>query len=250
MSWLHKKEELAREIVADLYENRMIRTFYRDKPEGWTLFSGLYSPIYIQLRPLVSHPEVFRKVCTAMARMVKEEAPELTRIIGIAMAGIPVASGMALCGDIPAGYTRKIENVKSINSHEDLIKKYGEHSLLEGILENGDRIGLVDDLVTAFDSKWVALHQVEHEIKKRSLVGVECRKVLVVLDREQGGREAAQQERIELISLIPFKRMGLPLLKDVMDPQEWETIASYLHDPKQFQNKERQREIAKFSKAA
>ena len=69
MSWLEEKRKIAEEIVELLYHKQMIRTFYRDRPEGWTLVSGLYSPLYIQLRPLASYPDVFRKLCAAMARM-------------------------------------------------------------------------------------------------------------------------------------------------------------------------------------
>jgi uridine monophosphate synthetase len=250
MSRRYDKEEMARKIVAELYENRMIRTFYRDRPKGWKLFSGLYSPLYIQLRPLVSYPSTFRTVCEAMARMLKEEAPDVTRIVGIAMAGIPVASGMALCGGIPAGYTRKIEDQKSFGSFEEVIAKYGEHSMMEGELNPGDRLALVDDLVTTFDSKWIAMEQVTYEANKRRKRDVQCSKVLVVLDREQGGRQAAQGKGIDLLSLIPFKTVGLPLLKDVMDPEEWDTIARYLEDPVQFQDEKIQMEIAKISRAA
>ncbi len=249
MSWVREKAEAAREILTLLYENRMIRTFYRDRPQGWTLVSGLYSPMYIQLRPVASYPEVFEKVCRAMVRMVREEAPEVTKIVGIAMAGVPIAAGIALAGGIPAGFTRKMENVKSAAAFHEAITRYGEHSLLEGELARGDRIALVDDLVTKFDSKQVALEQVGYEIKKRGLSDVECRWVLVVLDREQGGKEAAEKQGVELLSLIPFKSTGLELLRDVMNPTEWEIIDRYLKEPTYFQQKEVQEELSGMSLA-
>jgi len=71
--------------------------------------------------------------------------------------------------------------------------------------------------------------------------------VLVVLDREQGGQKAARAEGLELLSLIPFKTVGLPLLKNVMAQKEWEIISAYLEDPGAFQNQEAQEEIAKTS---
>jgi uridine monophosphate synthetase len=248
-SWVSQKEQAAREVLTLLYRNRMIRTFYRDRPQGWTLVSGLYSPIYIQLRPLASYPEVFEKVCKSVARMIREEAPEVTKIVGIAMAGVPIAAGVALAGGIPAGFTRKMENVKSAEAFHEAITRYGEHSLLEGEFASGDRIALVDDLVTRFDSKQVALEQVTYEINKRGLSDVRCRWVLVVLDREQGGKEAAQAQGVELLSLIPFKSAGLGLLRDVMNPSEWETIDRYLKDPTGFQQKEVQEELARMSPA-
>ncbi|MBI5247933.1 MAG: hypothetical protein HY912_00430 [Desulfomonile tiedjei] len=243
MSWKEEKEAFASEILALLYENRMIRSFYRDKPDGWTLVSGLYSPLYIQLRPLVSYPRVFEKVCRAMTRMVQEEAPEITTVIGIAMAGVPIAAGMSLLG-IPAGFTRKMDNVKSLESFKEAITKYGEHSLLEGELASGDRLALVDDLVTRFDSKLVAMEQVKYEVQKKGLSNVDVSTVLVVLDREQGGKEAAQKENMKLLSLIPFKTVGLPLLEGVMHPTEWDVIHRYLDDPAEFQNKTEQDRIA------
>lgn len=249
MSWIDEKEKAAAEIVTLLYENRMIRTFYRDKPEGWTLISGLYSPLYIQLRPLVSYPEVFRKVCHAMCRLVSEECPGITKIIGIAMAGVPIAAGMSVSGGISAGFTRKMENVKSLAAFREAISSYGEHALLEGDVVSGDRIALVDDLVTRFDSKEIALEQVRHEVSRRKLDDVECRTVLVVLDREQGGQDAARRAGVDLLSLIPFKSVGLPLLEGVMNRTEWETLTRYLDDPASFQDRDVQAETARLAGA-
>lgn len=244
MGWLQEKKQAAREILKLLYENSMIRTFYRDKPEGWTLISGLYSPLYIQLRPLVSFPPLFEKVCKALVRMVAEEAPHLNRVVGIAMAGVPIAAGMSLVGGIPAGFTRKIENVKSVEAFREVISAYGEHALLEGELHSGDRIGIVDDLVTKFDSKLIALEQLKYEVHRRGLKDVACNTVIVVLDREQGGREAAEEASLALLSLIQFKTEGLSLLQDVMNKAEWETIAHYLQDPEYFQDKDVQTRVA------
>lgn len=245
MSQSLERERAQREIVTLLYEKGMIRTFYRDKPEGWTLVSGMYSPLYIQLRPLVSYPTVFEKICRAMANMLQEEAPHITRVIGIAMAGIPVAAGIGLVGGIPAGFTRKLENVKSIESFRQVIASYGEHALVEGELASGDKIALVDDLVTRFDSKQIALAQVMQEVKRRNLAGVECRTIAVVLDREQGGRDAAVREGLELLALIPFRTVGLPLLQDAMDKTEWEIISQYLENPDAFQAEQAREDLRK-----
>lgn len=249
MSWNRDKLEAARTIVTLLYERRMIRTFFRDKPEGWTLVSGLYSPLYIQLRPLVSHPRVFETVCRSMARMIAEEAPEITRIIGIAMAGVPIAAGMALVGGMPAGFTRKMEGIRSVAALRAAIVSYGEHALIEGELATGDRLALVDDLVTRFDSKLIALEQVRHEVTRQNLSSVECRTVAVVLDREQGGAGSAHDAGVKLLSLVPFKTVGLPLLQETMHSAEWDAISRYLEDPAQFQAAEVQADLARLARS-
>jgi len=182
-----------------------------------------------------------------MCRLVREESPGITKVIGIAMAGVPIAAGMSVAGGIPAGFTRKMENVKSLASFREAISSYGEHALLEGDVVSGDRIALVDDLVTRFDSKEIALEQVRHEVGRRNLENVQCRTVLVVLDREQGGQDAAKRAGVDLLSLIPFKSVGLPLLEGVMNRTEWETLTRYLDDPESFQNREVQAETARLS---
>lgn len=244
MAWIDQKEILSREVLRLLYEYRMIRTFYRDKPEGWTLISGIYSPIYVQLRPLVSYPVVFKKICEAMCLVLREEAPDITKIVGIAMAGVPIVAGMSVTGSVPAAFTRKMERVKSVDDFRSQIQSYGEHALIEGDIDDNERIALVDDLVTRFDSKLIALEQVRSELDRRAVNGAECHTILVVLDREQGGAEAATTHGLNLISLVKFKTNGLNYLKSYMNTFEWDVIQEYLMDSEKLQDPEMQKKLA------
>ncbi|MEE8632654.1 MAG: hypothetical protein V3T10_05050, partial [Candidatus Bathyarchaeia archaeon] len=85
-------DSLKKEIMVDIYKNRMLLTSERDRPEGWRLVSGLWSPFYIQLRNLSSFPETMRKVGEAMTIMIKESAPTVDKLVGIAFSGIPIAT--------------------------------------------------------------------------------------------------------------------------------------------------------------
>ena len=107
----------------------------------------------------------------------------------------------------------------------------------------------MDDLVTRFDSKLVALEQVKHEARTRGVADVRCRTVAVVLDREQGGMEAAREKDVTLLSLIRFKTTGLPLLEQVINRHEWETILHYLEDPQYYQDREAQERLARLAPA-
>ena len=89
MVWFEEKQQLGKEITKSLYENRMILTWYRDRPEGWKLLSGIWSPYYVNLRPMSSFPRLLKTVGSTMGRMIKEEAPEVNNIVGIASTGIP-----------------------------------------------------------------------------------------------------------------------------------------------------------------
>ncbi|MFQ5810190.1 MAG: orotate phosphoribosyltransferase [Armatimonadota bacterium] len=244
MAWAEEKEALGKRIVEALYERGLIRTWYRDKPEGWTLVSGAWSPLYIQLRPVCSHPELLRDVGEGLGRLIREEAPDVTKIVGVAMAGIPLAVAASLSSGLPCLYTRKLEGVRSAEELTEAIQQYGEHAMVEGDLAAGDRLVALDDLVTGFDSKLIAVRQVEHEMGRLGLQDVVCRDVAVVLDREQGASQTAEEHDIRLHALVPFATKGLDWLADAMAPLERDTIRSYLTDPDSYQSSEKQAELA------
>jgi uridine monophosphate synthetase len=244
MSWEKEKGRIGEELVRALYHHGLIRTWYRDNPRGWTLVSGLWSPVYIQLRPLSSYPELLRTVGGALGRLIAEECADLTRVIGVATAGIPIATAVSLMADIPSCFTRRLEGVRSLQDLNQFLKGYGEHSMIEGILEDGDRVGIVDDLVTKFDSKVLALKQLEFELQLRGLQQVTCSDIIVVLDREQGATERAKDYVITLHSLIPFRSQGIKWLKEVLADREYEIIHDYLRRPEHYQDPHVHAELA------
>lgn len=247
MSWQEEKENVGKEIIRALYTRGMIKTWFRDNPRGWTLVSGLWSPLYIQLRPLSSYPELLKKVGYALSRLIKEECNDVNRIIGVATAGIPIATAISLEANIPSCFTRKLEAVRSLEDFNRFVKEYGEHSMIEGILEDGDTVGIVDDLVTKFDSKVLAIKQLEFELEVRGLKHVTCSDVIVLLDREQGAEEPAKEYGITLHSLIPFMTKGMAWLKDVLADQEYEVIVDYLHSTEKYQDTHVQAELSEIA---
>ncbi len=236
MSWHDEKEDLGKEIIRALYDHGMIKTWFKDNPHGWTLVSGIWSPLYIQLRPLSSYPELLKNVGYALGSLLKEECKEVNRIIGVATSGIPIATAISIVANIPSCFTRKLEGVRSLEDFNRFVKTYGEHSMIEGILEDGDTVGLVDDLVTRFDSKMIALKQLEFELKVRGLTRVTCSDIIVLLDREQGAQALAKEYGIALHSLIPFRSKGVSWLKDVFADYEYEVIVDYLQDSEKYQD--------------
>ena len=226
--------DLKKSIMQDIYENRMLLTSVRDKPEGWTLHSGLWSPFYIQLRILSSFPETLEKVGKALGVLIKEEAPHINRLVGIAFAGIPIATSVSLSSRIPACHTRKMVGVQTETELEEAISKYGQHTLLEGEIEDGDALCLIDDLVTGMESKLVARGQVIAELKKRGISDYQINDIAVVVDRQQGARQRAKELNINLHSLINLVDEGLPLIKEKMTEDEFIMMLEYLSDPTGF----------------
>ncbi|MHA2359651.1 MAG: orotate phosphoribosyltransferase [Candidatus Thorarchaeota archaeon] len=225
---------LKKDIMRDIYKNRMLLTVSRDKPEGWTMHSGLWSPFYIQLRNLSSFPKTLEKVGQALGTLVKEEVPHINRLVGIAFAGIPIATAMSLATGIPASHTRKIVGVRTEAELLDAISEYGQHALLEGVFEEGDAICLIDDLVTGMESKLVARGQVIAELEKRGISDFTVDNIAVIVDRKQGASQRAKERNIKLYSLINLVDEGLSMIKDLMSAEEFTMISEYLADPVGF----------------
>jgi len=245
MGWFEEKEQLGKEIIELLYQNGMIKTWYRDRPEGWILKSKLWSPFYIDLRPITSFPssaQILRIVGTALGKMIKEEVPSVNKIVGIAAAGVPISTAITMQQGIPSCYTRKFEDVNTIQELEAKIKKYGQHELVEGELGEGDNLALVDDLVTKFDTKLVGLEQVKRTAAARK-VTVTCNDVVVLFDREQGARKIAEEMGMNLHSLIQFKSKGMELLRNSISKVEYDVLTSYLANDMKYQDKETQIEL-------
>ncbi len=227
-------DRLRTDILRDIYEKRMVLTSIRDKPEGWILHSGVWSPFYIQLRELCSYPETLAKVGTALSILIKEKAPNVNRLVGIAFAGVPIATSVSLASGIPACHTRKILGVRTEEEMKQAISTYGQHSLLEGIIEDGDAICLVDDLVTGMESKVEARAQVLAEVAKRGLTDVTCDDIAVIIDRHQGAQQRARTLNLRLHYLIDIVHDGLPILKDSMSKEEHSLVSAYLTNPEGF----------------
>lgn len=236
MSWEARKRELADELVRRLYAAGVIRSWIRDRPEGWELMSGAWSPFYVNFRDAPSHPELFRFLVDAGAELVSEELPEATQLIGLAAAGVPFAAGFAYKLGLPMGYTRKLPNVRDVAALERELGAYGNHALVEGGFRPGDRVALVDDLVSGFDSKEIALRQLEAELARRDVAGVEVEAVVVFVERGAEARRRAEAAGVRLVSLVVLDDRSLEALRGEASDRELEVIGAYLRDPAPFQD--------------
>ncbi len=238
-------DTVGREITRLLYKDGMLETWYRDNPEGWILQSKLWSPFYINLRRIgstKSGPEILRKAGSAMGQTLKARLPLVNKIVGVYMAGIPLATAITLQSGIGSCYARNLEgidNPENFDSKIDAIKKrlkeHGHHALVEGALTDGDNLAIVDDLSTKFTTKVITRKQVMQEARDRG-ISIACDNAIVLLDREQGAVENAKNFGMNLVSLIPFRTKGVPWLRDMMNPKEYEVITDYLSDEIKYQD--------------
>lgn len=149
------------------------------------LASGRVSPYYIDLRVVPSFPDAFGLVGDIYVKLVRAElgAQGFDRIAGIPTAGIPFASLIAYLMKKPFLYIRP------------KAKLHGRERRIEGIIMPGDRVLLVDDLITTGLSLRKAAKAIRAE-------GGVISDAVVLLDREEGGKQRLKKDNVALHYLL------------------------------------------------
>jgi len=172
------------------------------------LTSGKTSPYYIDLRVVPSFPDAFQRICDLYLTLIESDlgVKEFERVAGIPTAGIPFASVIAYRLRKPFLYVR---------THARL---HGRERRVEGMVMPGDRVLLIDDLITTGQS----LRRSATAIRAEGGVVTDA---VVLMDREEGGKEKMAKDNVTLHYLLRVSEAADRLYKmGVITEDQWKTI--------------------------
>ncbi len=124
-------------IARDLLSIRAV--FFRPE-EPFTWASGIHSPVYCDNRLILTAPQVRDRVEQAIADTVRREYPDCQVLMGTSTAGIAHAAIAGHILGLPMGYVRSGA------------KDHGRHNQIEGRLEPGQKVVVVEDLISTAGS--------------------------------------------------------------------------------------------------
>jgi uridine monophosphate synthetase len=135
----------------------------------FTLKSGKSSPIYVDLRRLVTFPAILRGVARHYCDILRHI--EFDRLAGLPYAALPIATAVSLEMGKPLIYPRREA------------KEYGTKAVIEGDYTAGERVVIIDDLISTGETKMEAIEKLEKG------AGLKVVAIVVLIDRDMGAKK-------------------------------------------------------------
>lgn len=186
-----------------------------ERPFVWT--SGIHSPIYCDNRILLSHPKSRDKVMEAFIELIKKEGLKFDALAGIATAGIPHAAILADRLQKPMLYVRASP------------KTHGKGNRIEGEFHRGDRVLVVEDLVSTGQSSLEAVKA----LRQAGLKADDC--VAIFTYGFPFSKNAFRRDRCRLHTLTNLKALvDVAVEGERIDTSERALIEKFAKSPQKW----------------
>ncbi|WP_232703048.1 orotate phosphoribosyltransferase [Halobacterium wangiae] len=143
------------------------------------LSHGGTSEYYVDKYLFETDPECLRAIAEAFAERVDPG----TKLGGVALGGVPLAAATSVVADVPYVIARK------------QAKEYGTGNRIEGRLDDGEEVVVVEDIATTGQSAMDAVTALRD-------AGATVNRALLVVDREEGGRDLLAEHGVEMEALV------------------------------------------------
>ncbi|OWT33446.1 orotate phosphoribosyltransferase [Methanobrevibacter sp. 87.7] len=147
----------------------------------FVLASGKESDYYVNMKKAITNPEILKTIAELISEKIEGE--NIDKIAGPALGAVPIAVASSLFTEIPLLMIRKEK------------KGYGTSKQIEGELNKGDNVVVVEDVTTTGGSLLKAIKVIQDN-------GGIVKRAFVVVDREEGAINAFEKEGIKLEPLI------------------------------------------------
>lgn len=205
---------LPERIAAALLEARAVALRPKE-PFTWT--SGLKSPIYCDNRITISYPSIRNMIAEGFAQMIRECYPDAEVIAGIATGGIPHAAFVANILNLPMIYIR------------DKAKGHGKENVIEGSLQEGQKVVLIEDLISTGGSSLKAALAVRQ-------AGAIPQAVIAIFTYQFARAESAfAGENIPLHTLSNYSALiDVAVSKGIIVEQDISALQSWRENPESY----------------
>jgi orotate phosphoribosyltransferase len=205
---------LKKEIAESLLEIKAV-TLRPNEPFTWA--SGIASPIYCDNRLTLSYPEIRNKIAEGLAKVITEQFPGTELVAGTATAGIPHAAWVSDKLNLPMCYVRS------------KAKGHGKGNQIEGKAEAGQKVVVVEDLISTGGSVITAVQALKE-------AGCDVLGVVSIFTYElENGKQQLSDHNITAYSLTDFSTLvEVASEKGYVEKADWDKLMEWRKNPSEW----------------